>query len=117
MTPAENGAAAPDAGETPEENLTKREQLLILAQRRLDARSLLQKKALPEELMGLLDFTDDQQMHDSLKLAEKLLRGAQSPAEAPKAAGFTAGRDQGYAQRAALYLADRASYQQQFGGE
>lgn len=100
--------------------LDKREQLLALAERRLTARALLMEKALPQEMIGLLDLSDDAQMRATLQLAEQLLRSGQLMApQTPKAATFTPA-DVGslsYAQRAALYQTDKDGYQQIYGGK
>ena len=99
--------------------LDKREQQLALAERRLAARALLMEKSLPQEMIGLLDLSDDERMRATLQLAEKLLRDRKPmDAQTPKAATFTPA-DAGsftYAQRAALYQTDKDSYQQIYGG-
>jgi hypothetical protein len=99
--------------------LDKREQQLALAERRLAARALLMEKSLPQEMIGLLDLSDDERMRATLQLAEQLLRDRRPmDAQAPKAATFTPS-DAGslsYTQRAALYQTDKAGYQQIYGG-
>lgn len=99
--------------------LDKREQQLALAERRMAARALLMEKALPQEMIGLLDLSDDERMRATLQLAEKLLRDSRPmDAQTPKAATFTPAEAGSftYAQRAALYQTDKDSYQQIYGG-
>lgn len=99
--------------------LDKREQQLALAERRLAARALLMEKSLPQEMIGLLDLSDDERMRATLQLAEQLLRDSRRMApQTPKAATFTPAEagSLSYTQRAALYQTDKDSYQQIYGG-
>ncbi len=100
--------------------LDKREGQLALAERRLAARALLMEKALPREMIGLLDLSDDERMRATLQLAEQLLRDSrQVVPQTPKAPAFTPAQagSLSYTQRAALYRTDMDSYRQIYGGK
>ena len=103
--------------EAREKALQDREALLALAQRRLDARDMLRQRQLPDNMIGLLELSGDQQMMDSISQAQTLWQGAQTPPEAPKAGHLSAVQANDYHSRAGLYLADRAAYHNTFGGK
>ncbi len=109
---------APPPREDPGELLAQREAALSLRERQFAARQQVERLNAPQEALAYLDCESDQGLERGLRLLALLMKQRQQApaprAYAPAAADLS---HLTYRERAALYLADPAHYQQAFGGE
>lgn len=102
-------AAAPSPEKEELLKLEEREKALKKREMLFKLRETLREKDLPQELMDLIDVSDEERMQQALQKAEKLVRSLRRGANTAPPTGTPPENtdNMGYRERAAIYLKDR----------
>lgn len=114
------------AREQAENALMEKQQQIFAHEMREAARSALEERGLPAQLIDVLNLSSKETLHTTLQCAESAFREALEegvrtrlrglPPSAPPAEQSQKTKPLSYRQAAALYQSDRAAYDKRYGG-